>query len=182
MRDRRVRAFWMTLLVYALGGPLVGLLSLLVIAFVVAERGPIVDQLGALMPHAPDPACVAPDPGHLDLRCFQRLGPRQFGSVGWPDAGKLSALVFGAYVIGFIPALVAGLAIVAGAFDRGGVGLIYALVVGTLVGLVTGAMTVFYPEIALLLFFICLIATVVCWLLTRPWWRKAKIADDSAAG
>jgi hypothetical protein len=47
---RNKRAFWMTLLVYAFAGPLVGLLSIVVIGFVFEVWGPIIDRLEALIP------------------------------------------------------------------------------------------------------------------------------------
>jgi hypothetical protein len=78
MRNKRTRAFWMTLLVYAFAGPLVGLLSVTVIGFAVEAWGPIIDRLEALMPHAPSLSCD-PYSGPLDVRCFQRPpDPRQF--------------------------------------------------------------------------------------------------------
>jgi hypothetical protein len=39
MRNKRMQAFWMTLLMYAFAGPLVGLLSVVVIGFVVQAWG-----------------------------------------------------------------------------------------------------------------------------------------------
>jgi hypothetical protein len=51
MRDKRTRAMWMTLLVCALVGPLVGLLSFTVISFFIEAWGPI-DRFEALIPHA----------------------------------------------------------------------------------------------------------------------------------
>jgi hypothetical protein len=112
-------------------------------------------------------ACDAPfDPAHVDLRCFQRFEPRRFPSPAL-DRETLSLGVIGAYMIGFIPALAAGLLVCAGGPRDRGVGLGYVVAVGTLVGLMTGVMAIYRLENAILLFFICLIATMVCWLVTR---------------
>ena len=75
---RNKRAFWMTLLVYAFAGPLVGLLSVVVIGLVVQAWGPIIDRLEALIPHAQTSSC-GPYSEHFDLRCFQLPpDPRRF--------------------------------------------------------------------------------------------------------
>ena len=49
---RNKRAFWITLLVYAFAGPLVGLLALIVISSLIEAWGPIIDRIEALIPHA----------------------------------------------------------------------------------------------------------------------------------
>jgi hypothetical protein len=176
---RNKRAFWMTLLVYAFAGPLVGLLSVTVIGFVVMAWGPIIDRLEALIPHAQSLSC---DPlfGHIDLRCFQQpRDPRQFSYPMLLQEPSLS--VSFAYIIGFIPALLAGFVICAGRLRDGGAGFSYALVVGSVVGLVMGIMALKEPGAAVAAFFVCLIATIVCWLVTERWWRKAEIAAPTEA-
>jgi hypothetical protein len=177
---RNKRAFWMTLLVYAFAGPLVGLLSVTVIGFFVEAWGPIIDRLEALIPHAQSSSC-GPYSEHFDLRCFQRPPDlRQFSYHPWLlEMPSLS--VFFAYVIGFIPALLAGFFICGGRLRDGGAGFSHAVLVGTLVGLGTGVMAIKSPEAAIALFFVCLIATLVCWLVTERWWRKAEIADTNSA-
>ncbi len=178
MRDKR--AFWMTLLVYAFAGPLVGLLSVVVIGFVVQAWGPIIDRLEALIPHAQTSSC-GPYSEHFDLRCFQLPpDPRRF-SYPWLFQ-ELSLSVLFAYIIGFIPALLAGFLICAGRLRDGGAGFSYAVLVGTLVGLVTGVMAIKSPGAAIGLFFVCLITTLVCWLVTGRWWRKAVTAGTNSAG
>jgi hypothetical protein len=175
MRNKRTRAFWMTLLVYGFAGPLVGLLSVTVIGYVVEAWGVIIDRLEALIPHAQSLSCD-PYSGHIDLRCFQRPpDPRQFNYHPWLLENP-SLSVFGAYAIGFIPALAAGLVICEGRLRDGGAGFSYAVVVGTVVGLVIGVMAKKELGAAIGLFFVCLIATLVCWLVTERWWRKAEIA------
>ena len=187
MRDGRVRAFWMTLLFYALAGPLVGLLSFIVIGFLIVAWGPIIDRLEALIPHAQSSSC-GPYSGHVDLRCFQ-LPPdlRQF-TYPWLLQRPLLSVFF-AYVIGFIPASLAGLFICAGRLRDGGGGFSYAVLVGTLVGFMTAAVVMLMPglmsyklESAVWFFFLCLIATIVCWLVAERWWRKAEITDVNSAG
>jgi len=181
MRNKRTRAFWMTFLVYALAGPLVGLLCLLVISALIEAWGPITDRLGALISHLHSSPCASPYSEHFDLRCFQQPpDPRQF-KYPWLDLQRLSLGVFGAYVIGFIPASLAGLVICVGRLGDGGVGFSYAVVVGTLIGLMTGGVAMYKLENAILLFLICLIATIVCWFITRRWWRKAEVADTNSA-
>ncbi len=175
---RNKRAFWMTLLVYAFAGPLVGLLSYTVIVFVVEAWGPIIDRLEALIPHAQSLSCD-PYSGHIDLRCFQR--PRDPRKFSYPILLlEPSLTVFFAYFIGFIPALLAGFVICAGRLRDGGAGFSYAVVVGTVVGLVMGVMFMKELGAAISVFFVCLIATLVCWLVTELWWRKVEIADNSA--
>ena len=179
MRNKRTRAFWMTLLVYAFAGPLFGLLSVTVIGFVVEAWGPIIDRLEALIPHAPSLSCD-PYPGHIDLRCFQRpLDPRQFSYPMLLQEPSLT--VSFAYIIGFIPALLAGFVICAGRLRDGGAGFRYAVVVGTVVGLVMGIIAMKELGAAISAFFVCLIATLVCRLVTERWWRKAEIADTNSA-
>jgi hypothetical protein len=179
MRNKRTRAFWMTLLVYAFAGPLVGLLSVTVIGFAVEAWGPIIDRLEALMPHAPSLSCD-PYSGPLDVRCFQRPpDPRQFSYPMLLQEPSLT--VFFAYFIGFIPALLAGFVICAGRLRDGGAGFRYAVVVGTVVGLVMGIIAMKELGAAISAFFVCLIATLVCWLVTERWWRKAEIADTNSA-
>jgi hypothetical protein len=172
---RNKRAFWMTLLVYAFAGPLVGLLALIVISSLIEAWGPIIDRFEALMPHAQSLSCD-PYSGPLDLGCYQRPpDPRHF-SYPRLDLKTLSLGVFGAYAIGFIPALLAGFLICLGRLS--GVGFSFAVAVGTLIGVMTGVWAMHRPENAILLFFICLIATIVCWLATGRWWRKAEIAAN----
>ena len=170
----------MTLLVYAFAGPLVGLLSLVVVGFVVEAWGPIIDRLEALIPHAQSSSC-GPYSEHFGLRCFQQPPDRRQFSYPWL-LQEPSLSVFFAYVIGFVPALLAGFFICAGRLRDGGAGFSYAVLVGTLVGLVTGVMAIKSPEVAILLFFVCLIATLVCWLVTERWWRKAATAGTNSAG
>ena len=55
---------------------------------------------------------------------------------------ELSLSVLFAYIIGFIPALLAGFLICAGRLRDGGAGFSYAVLIGTLVGLVTGVMAI----------------------------------------
>ena len=174
MRNKRMRAFLITLLVYALVGPLIGLLCIVVISVLVGTWGPVVDRLGALLPQAQSSSCAALDPGHLDLRCFQRFEPRQFWYPGL-DLQWLSLEVFGAYMLGFFPALLAGLLICADRLRDGGGVFRHAVLIGVLTGLITGVTVIFRPEVAILLFSLCLTATIVCWLVTRPLWPEAGI-------
>jgi hypothetical protein len=177
---RNKRAFWMTLLVYAFAGPLVGLLSVTVIGFLVEAWGPIIDRLEALIPHAQSLSCN-PYSGHLDVGCFQRpRDPRQFSYHPWLLKNPSLSVSF-AYIIGFIPALLAGYAICSGRLRDGGAGFSYAVVVGTVVGLVMAVMAMKELGAAISAFFVCLIATLVCWLFTERWWRKAEIADTNSA-
>jgi hypothetical protein len=167
MRHQRTRAFWMALAFYILAGPLVGLFSLLVIAFFMEAWGPIMDRLGALISHMQSSPSNAPfDPRQIDLGCFQRFEPRQLPHLAL-DRKTLSLGIFGAYMIGSAPALVAGLPVSVGGLRDRGVGLGYVVLVGTLIGFMTGVMAIYRPENAILLFFICLIATIVCWYATR---------------
>ena len=187
MRGKSGRAFWKTLLFFALAGPLVGLLCLIVISFVIEAWGPVTDRLAALIPHAPDPACLSRDPRHVDLRCFQRNDPRPLPyphgpiSVNGSDLGLLALVLFGTYYIGFVPATVAGLLICAGRFHGFGAGFIFAFGVGALVGFVLGAMALFKLENAIALFLVCLVSTIVCWFITRRWWHAAGAAAPEPA-
>jgi hypothetical protein len=175
MRNKRTRAFWMTLLVYGFAGPLVDLLSVTVIGFVVEAWSVIIDRLAAITPHVQSLSCNAYS-RHIDLGCFQRPpDPRQFNYHPW-FLENPSLSVFGAYAIGLIPALTAGFIICVGRLRDGGAGFGYAVVVGTVIGLLVGVMAIKEIGAAIGLFFVCLIATLVCWLVTERWWRKAEIA------
>jgi hypothetical protein len=177
---RNKHAFWMTLLVYVFAGPLVGLLSVVIIGFVFQAWGPIIDRPEALIPHAQSLSCD-PYSGPLDVRCFQLPpDPRQFSYPVLLQEPSLSVLF--AYIIGFIPALLAGFLICAGRLRDGGAGFSYAVMVGTVVGLATGVMAIKSPAAAIGLFFVCLIATLVCWLATGRWWRNAATAGTNSAG
>jgi hypothetical protein len=181
MRRKRMRAFLITLLFYALAGPLVGLLSLFVFSFLMEAWGPVTDRLGALISHLQSSPCDARfDPAHIDLRCFQRHEPRPFPYPS-PNLRMASLAVVGTYMIGLVPALLAGLLICVGALRDRGVGFGYVVAVGMLIGFMTGVMAIFRPESAILLFFICLIATIVCWRATRRLWPKPEIATADSA-
>lgn len=78
------------------------------------------------------------------------------------------------YLIGFIPAVLAGLLICAGRLSIGGANFRYAVLIGSMIGVITGLLAVQNPWFAILLFFQCLIATIVCWFVTRRWWRNAE--------
>src|SRR5215469_13033324 len=107
MRNKRMRAFWMTLLFYALAGPLVGLLLILVTGILIDAWGPIADRVGLLLSHPQSASCGPPYSGHFDLGCFQRRpDPRQFTLFG-SDTHILSGILV-AYVVGFLPALLTG--------------------------------------------------------------------------
>jgi hypothetical protein len=181
MRDKRGQAFWMTAVFYVLAGPLVGLLSFIAISFLTDAWDVATNRLAILIADAQMASCASPYSEHFDLRCFQRgPDPRQFlsGTVQWQF---LPWLIFGAYVVGCIPAFVSGLFIGGRRFLRGRVGFGHASLVGALVGLMTGLVVIAKPDNAILLFFICLISTVVCWLVTERWWRATDIADTDAA-
>jgi hypothetical protein len=75
---QRVRAFVKTLLLYALVGPLVGLVSLLPIAVLVAAWDLVADWLRGLISRAQSPPCDPPHDGIFDLRCFQQVAPFHF--------------------------------------------------------------------------------------------------------
>ena len=178
MPNRPMRAVWMTLLVYALAGPLVGLLAVLVIDFLTVPWEAATDRLRALLSEAQNPACASLPSGHFDSLCFQRFEPRQ---IGFPPLGRVPVYIFGAYIIGIMPALLAGAFICARGLRDGVVSFGYAAMVGTLVGLVMGgAMAMYKPENASL-FFICLIATIVCWRITERFWRRADIVELARA-
>jgi hypothetical protein len=144
----------------------------------------MIDRLDAFMLHAQDPSCGGPYSGHFELRCFQRPPDiRQFSyPVGPSPWENLPFLFVGAYVIGFIPAFVSGLLIGLFGFLKGRVRFAYAIVVGGLVGLVTGLAAIYKLENAVGLFSVCLISTVVCWLVTERWRRPPDIADSNSAG
>jgi hypothetical protein len=159
MRSKRMRAFWITLLFYALAGPLVGLLSLMAIGFLV--------ELWDLIAH----------------RLLFAPGQFRFVTLDWKT---LSLYLFGAYAVGFFPALLAGVLISAGRLY--GLGFGYAVLIGALVGfmfaigLPTPGQLMYRPQGAIWLFLLCFIPTIVCWILTRRWWRKRANAVAGSAG
>src|ERR1700693_5856353 len=92
---RRVRAFVKTLLLYALVGPLVGLVSLLPIAVLVAAWDLMADWLRVLLSRAQSPRCAPPHDGIFDLRCFQQAAPFHFNlHIDVPSLQTLSLYVF----------------------------------------------------------------------------------------
>ena len=103
MRNRRMRAVWMTLLFYALAGPLVGLLFIMVIGFLVAAGGPVTDQLVLLFRYAQSLWCVSQSAGNFDPRCFQRFEPRHFSFFLF-GSPTLYVVVGAAFIVGFFPA------------------------------------------------------------------------------
>jgi hypothetical protein len=188
MQTKRDRALWTTLLFYALVGPLVGLLCLMAISFAVEAWGPMTDRLAALIPHAQSASCDRRYTGHFELRCYQRFEPRQIRYFSEFNFSKLSAVVIVAYIIGFIPAAVAGYFIGAIGMRYGGVRLSHAALIGTMMGLMTAvtfaiiSAPMFRPEDAVVLFLICVSATIVCWLVAGRWWRGTEIADTKPTG
>jgi hypothetical protein len=178
--EGRMHAYWVTLLVYVLAGPIVGLLSMVFIAFLGAAWGVLTDQLAVLMPHAQSSSCAYS--GYIDLRCFQR-GPELRHFV-FPSLNflRIPLYVLFAYVIGLIPALMAAALICWRGLRHGTVSFGYAIMVGTLIGLMMGGVLGISKPGNAWFFPICLIATIVCWLITRRWWRRAEIADTNSAG
>jgi hypothetical protein len=178
--DRRMQAYWVTLLVYVLAGPIVGLLSIAFIAFLWTAWVILTDQLAVLMPHAQSSSCAHSE--HIDLLCFQRgPEPRHFVFPSL-DFGWMSLYVLGAYVTGLIPALMAAALICSRGLRHGTVSFGYATMVGAVIGLMMGGVLAMSKPENLFFFPICLIATIVCWLITRRWWRKAEIADTNSGG
>jgi hypothetical protein len=174
-----VRAFVKTLLLCALVGPLVGLLSFVPIAVLVAAWDTMADWL-AFMSRAQSPPCDLPHDGIFDLRCYQHVAPFHFNlHIDAPSLQTLSPYVFGAYVIGFVPAVFAGL-LVAQAMSLVGNAFRFwhALALGCFVGVLFSAMVGanhylhdahFFQGCALLVY-LCAIATGFCWLPARRWW------------
>ena len=172
-----MRAFWKTLLVYALAGPLVGLLALLLMSALVTEWGLITHAIDILVSRAQRPPCVPYHDGIYDLRCFQREAPlRLWPEIDAPSPRIMSMFVMVAYVIGFVPALLAGFLVCTIRLADNRFGWKQAMVAGTLIGLATAAVSLALrtPQMGLLLFFLCLIATVLCWRLTDRWWQGVR--------
>jgi hypothetical protein len=177
-----VRAFWKTLLLYALVGPIVGLLSLVSVAVLIAAWGPIAHWLETLVSHAQSVSCEHQTPLHLDLRCFQRAEPFQFNlHIDAHSLQRLGLLVFGAYVIGFIPAAFTGLFVAQAMLSRGNAFRFWhVLALGCLMGVIFSALVGvghlhdahFFLGFTLLSY-VCTIATVVCWLIARRWWAPS---------
>jgi hypothetical protein len=176
---QRVRAFVKTLLLYALVGPLVGLLSLVPIAVLVVAWDTIADWL-AFMSRAQSPPCDPPHDGIFDLRCYQQVAPFHFNlHIDAPSLQTLSLYVFTAYVIGFVPAVFAGLLIAQAMLLTGNAFRFWhALALGCLVGVIFSASVTanhylhdahFFQGFALLVY-VCAIATGFCWLPASRWW------------
>jgi len=152
-----VRAFFKTLLLFALAGPLVGLLSLVPLAVLIAAWD-AVSRVETFQFHP-----------HFDAQSLQRL--------------KL--FVAGVYVIGFIPASFAGLLVAQARLLAGNaLRLWHVLALGCLVGLIVCAMVGanhylhdahFFQGCALLVY-VCAAATILCWLPARRWWPDSDLA------
>ena len=183
MRDRRGRAFWKTVLFYALAGPLIGLLCFNVVFFVVDAWGVAANRYAIYLFDLKTAACPSPYSEHFDLGCFQRGPDPRHLDFAWPWDWQwlhLLTVLFGTYVVGFTPAVLAGFTISAAGLRDGWRGFGRAVAVGTLIGLLTGAVMLYRLENAILFFFICLGATIVCWLVARRWWRTDVTADTGA--
>lgn len=163
------------MLFYALAGPLIGLLALLFMSALAAEWESITHAVGVLITRAQRPPCVPQHDGIFDLRCFQREEPLHlwYPEFGGLTSQTLSLFLTGAYVIGFVPALLAGFLVCTIRLADNKFGWRQAVVVGTLIGLATGAVSLKSPQMAILLFFLCLLSTVVCWRFTDRWWQGA---------
>ena len=182
-RGRGVRAFWKTLLLFAVAGPLVGLAALLLTSAVITEWELITHAIGILVSRAQRPPCVPYHDGIYDLRCFQQEAPlRLWPEIGTPDLRILSIFVMVAYVIGFVPALLAGFLVCTVRLSDNRFGWKQAMVVGTLIGLAAAAVSLALrsAQMGLLLFFLCLLATIVCWRLSDRWWQGVRQQDASA--
>jgi hypothetical protein len=181
-----VQAFLKTLLLYALVGPLVGLLSLVPIAVVVTTWDVISHWLGSLAWHAPGISCENQTPSHLDFRCFQqRAEPFHLDlnfHIGWQG---LSLGVVSAYAVGFLPASFAGLLVAQGRLLAGNTFRVWhVLVLGCLVGVIFTSILAadqylhdarFFQGCALLVY-VCVVPTILCWLVARRWWAQTDFS------
>lgn len=180
-----MRAFVKTLLLYALVGPLVGLVSLLPIAVLVAGWDLMADWLRVLISRAQSPSCDPPHDGIFDLRCFQQVAPFHFNPhFDVPSLQTLSLYVFGAYVMGFVPAVFAGFLVAQAMLLVGNAFRFWhALALGCFVGVIFSAMVGanhylhdahFFQGCALLVY-LCAIATSICWLPVSRWWLESDL-------
>jgi hypothetical protein len=173
-----VRAFVKTLLLYALVGPLVGLLSFVPIAVLVAAWDTTAEWR-AFMSRAQSPPCDPPHDGIFDFRCYQLVAPFHSNlHIAAPSLQTLSQYVFAAYVIGFVPAVFAGLLVAQAMLLAGNAFRFWhALALGCLVGVIFSASVTanhylhdahFFQGFALLVY-VCATATIFCWLPARRW-------------
>ncbi len=101
----------------------------------------------------------------------------------------ISELVSGSYIIGLIPATVTGLLVAIGMLAREDFGFRHALTFGCIVGILFAAVlgagnylhdARFFLGIASLAY-ICVFATVVCWLPVRRWWPRNRLLNPEQA-
>ena len=163
------------MLFYALAGPLIGLLALLVISALAAEWESITHAASILISRAQRPPCEPPHDGIFDFRCYQREAPLRlwYPEFSGVTLQTLSLFLIGAYAFGFVPALLAGFLVCTIRLADNKFGLRQAVVVGTLTGLAAGGVSLQSAKMAVLFFFLCLFATVVCWRLTDRWWQQS---------
>jgi hypothetical protein len=182
-----VQAFVKTLLLYALVGPLVGLLSLAPIGVVVTAWDVISHWLASIDWQALSISCENQTPSHLDPRCFeQRTEPFHLDlnfHISWQG---ISFVVVSAYVIGFLPASFAGVLVAQGRLLAGNAFRVWhVLVLGCVVGVIFTSIVGadqylhdarFFQGCALLVY-VCVVATVLCWLVARRWWPQTDFSD-----
>jgi hypothetical protein len=98
--------------------------------------------------------------------------------------------VLSAYIIGFIPATLAGLLVAIGMLAREDFRFRHALAFGCIVGILFAAIlgadhylhdARFFLGCALLAY-ICVFATVACWFPVRRWWPRTRLLNSGQAG
>jgi hypothetical protein len=180
-----VRAFFKTLLLYVIVGPLVGLLSLVLLSVPAIAWDLIAHWLQALVPHAQSEWCQHQIPPNLDLRCFQRVEPFHFSPhIVVPGLQTLSGLVLAVYAVGLIPAAFAGLLVSQARLVAGhALRFWHVLALGCLVGVILSAIiganyylhgAHFFRGCAFLVY-MCAFATIICWLPARRWWLEREL-------
>lgn len=179
-----MRAFLKTLLLYALVGPLVGLLSLVPIAVLVAAWDAIAHWLEVLASRAQSVSCEHQIPPDLDFRCFQRVAPFKFNFHIDVQLQRLDLLVVGAYAIGFIPAVFAGLLVAQAMLLVGNalrfwhvlaLGCLVGVIFCTIIGADRYVHDAHFFQGSALMVYVCAFATIVCWLPTRRWWLESTL-------
>jgi hypothetical protein len=106
-----------------------------------------------------------------------------------PSGSQILGILLSSYIIGFIPATLAGLLVAIGMLAREDFKFRHALAFGCVVGIVFAALlgADHYPHDtrfflgSTFLAYICVFATVVCWFPARSWWPRKRLLNSGQA-
>jgi hypothetical protein len=176
-------AFTGTLLFYAFVGPLAGVAALDLLGCVLDLCHIVWSNIAFYWLHT----LQCPDGTGGECRF---LTP----TAALPSGSQILGLLWSAYMLGFIPATLAGLLVARGMRAREDFKFRHALLFGCIVGILfaalLGAFYLFVGGSAMLAFacassivsvYACVFATGVCWFPIRSWWPRKHLLNSGQA-